>query len=102
LRAPSRAINAKVEEALPGVLPADVILLNPPRAGVHARVTSTLELEADHVRAVVYVSCNPGTLARDLERLPSYQIEAVQGFDMFPQTAHVETVCLLRPRKAAA
>ena len=97
LPAPSRAINAKVEDALPGVLPADVVLLNPPRAGVDARVTSTLEVEADHVRAVVYVSCDPATLARDLSRLPSYRIEAVQGFDMFPQTAHVETACLLRP-----
>ena len=98
---PSRAINAKVEDALPGLLPADVVLLNPPRAGVDARVTSTLELEVEHVRAVVYVSCNPATLARDLARLPSYRIEAVQGFDMFPQTAHVETVCLLRPANAS-
>jgi 23S rRNA (uracil1939-C5)-methyltransferase len=98
---PSRAINAKVEDALPGVLPADVVLLNPPRAGVDARVVSTLELEVQHVRAVVYVSCNPATLARDLARMPSYQIEAVQGFDMFPQTAHVETVCVLRPASSA-
>lgn len=97
LPAPSRAIAARVEDALPGVLPAQVIILNPPRAGVDARVTSTLELEAEHVQAVIYVSCNPPTLARDLSRLPSYDIEAVQGFDMFPQTAHVETVCILRP-----
>ena len=102
LPAPSRAINAKVEDALPGVLPADVVLLNPPRAGVDERVTSTLEVEVEHVRAVLYVSCNPATLARDLSRLPSYRIEAVQGFDMFPQTAHVETVCLLQPAKGAA
>ena len=97
LSAPSRAITARVEEALPGVLPADVVILNPPRAGVDARVTSTLEVEVDHLRAVIYVSCNPATLARDLSRLPNYQIEAVQGFDMFPQTAHVETVCVLHP-----
>ena len=97
LSAPSRAIAARVEDALPGVLPAEVIILNPPRAGVDDRVTSTLELEVDHMRAVIYVSCNPATLARDLSRLPSFVIESVRGFDMFPQTAHVETVCVLRP-----
>jgi 23S rRNA (uracil1939-C5)-methyltransferase len=97
LAAPSRSITARVEDALPGVLPADMVILNPPRAGVDERVTATLELEAEHVRAVIYVSCNPATLARDLARMPSYQIEALQGFDMFPQTAHVETVCVLRP-----
>ena len=102
LPAPSRAIAAKVEDALPGVLPADVVLLNPPRAGVDARVTSTLELEVEHLRAIVYVSCNPATLARDLSRMPSYEIQEVQAFDMFPQTAHVETVCLLKPSRRAA
>jgi 23S rRNA (uracil1939-C5)-methyltransferase len=98
LREPSRAIRARVEEALPGVLPADVVLLNPPRAGVDTRVTQTLEAEREHLQRVVYVSCNPATLARDLSRLPGYSIESLRAFDMFPQTAHVETVCELRPR----
>ena len=97
LREPSRAIRARVEEALPGVLPADLVILNPPRAGVDERVTSTLEKEAGHVNSVIYVSCNPATLARDIARMPSYQIRSVRAFDMFPQTAHVETVCELQP-----
>ena len=97
LREPSRAIRARVEEALPGVLPADVVLVNPPRAGVDARVTETLEKEAGHLRSLIYVSCNPATLARDISRLPSYRIESLRAFDMFPQTAHVETVCELKP-----
>ncbi|MFL5462898.1 MAG: class I SAM-dependent RNA methyltransferase [Gemmatimonadaceae bacterium] len=97
LREPSRSIQARVEDALPGVLPADVVILNPPRSGVDQRVATTLESEAEHVRAVIYVSCNPATLARDLARLPTYAIEHVHAFDMFPQTAHVETVCELRP-----
>jgi 23S rRNA (uracil1939-C5)-methyltransferase len=101
LSAPSRAIRARVEDALPGLLPADLVLLNPPRAGVDARVTATLEKEAGHVRAIVYVSCNPATLARDLARLPSYRIQSTHAFDMFPQTAHVETVCELVPTDAA-
>ena len=100
LRAPSRAIRARVEEALPGVLPADLVLLNPPRAGVDTRVTTTLEKEAGHLRAIIYVSCNPATLARDLSRLPSYRIQSTHAFDMFPQTAHVETVCELVPAAA--
>jgi 23S rRNA (uracil1939-C5)-methyltransferase len=99
---PSRAIRARVEDALPGLFPADVVLLNPPRAGLDSRVTDVLERETEHVRAVIYVSCNPATLARDLARLPSYRIESVRGFDMFPQTAHVETVCELRPLGATA
>lgn len=99
LAPPSRAIRAKVEDALPGLLPADIVILNPPRAGVDSRVTATLETEAEHVRGVIYVSCNPATLARDLSRLPSYRIESLQAFDMFPQTAHVETVCELRPAR---
>jgi 23S rRNA (uracil1939-C5)-methyltransferase len=97
LGAASRAIAARVEDALPGVLPADVVLLNPPRVGVDRSVTETLEAESAHLRGIVYVSCNPATLARDLGRLPSYRIESLRGFDMFPQTAHVETVCELRP-----
>jgi 23S rRNA (uracil1939-C5)-methyltransferase len=97
LQEPSRAIQARVEDALPGVLPADLVLLNPPRAGVDARVTETLEKEAGHLRSIIYVSCNPATLGRDLSRLPSYAIESVRAFDMFPQTAHVETVCELTP-----
>jgi len=102
LAAPSRAIRARVEDALPGLLPADLVILNPPRAGVDARVTATLESEVGHVRGVIYVSCNPATLARDLSRLPTYRIQSLRAFDMFPQTAHVETVCELRPAGESA
>jgi 23S rRNA (uracil1939-C5)-methyltransferase len=97
----SRAVQGRVEDVLPGALPADLVILNPPRAGVDARVTETLEAEATRLRAVIYISCNPATLARDLSRLPSFRIESLHAFDMFPQTAHVETVCELRPAGAA-
>jgi 23S rRNA (uracil1939-C5)-methyltransferase len=98
LRAPSTAVHGRVEDLLESALPADLVLLNPPRAGVDARVTSTLEGRARDLRSVIYVSCNPATLARDLSRLPSYEIVSIRAFDMFPQTAHVETVCEIRPR----
>jgi 23S rRNA (uracil1939-C5)-methyltransferase len=98
----SRVIKGRVEDELPGALPADIVILNPPRAGVDARVTETLEAQVAGLRGVIYISCNPATLARDLARLPSFQIESLQAFDMFPQTAHVETVCELRPAGAVA
>jgi 23S rRNA (uracil1939-C5)-methyltransferase len=97
LQPPSVAHRGKVEDLLGEVLPADVVLLNPPRAGVDARVTEILEANASSIRGIVYVSCNPATLGRDLARLPSYAIHSIRAFDMFPQTAHVETVCELKP-----
>lgn len=97
---PSRAICDLVERALPTLAATerpDVVVLNPPRRGVHADVTAWLEAAGQEgVRGVVYVSCDPATLARDLSRLPSWRVAAVQCFDMFPQTAHVETVCVLQ------
>jgi 23S rRNA (uracil1939-C5)-methyltransferase len=97
LKSPSRSICARVEDVLASTLPADLVIINPPRAGVDAAVTAVLEQHAPAIRSVIYVSCNPATLARDLARLPSFEIHSLQGFDMFPQTAHVETVCELRP-----
>jgi 23S rRNA (uracil1939-C5)-methyltransferase len=96
----ARVLNGRVEDQLPRVLPADVVLLNPPRGGLHERVTATLERAPRPPRAIVYVSCNPATLARDLARLGRYRLMSVRGFDMFPQTAHVETVCELAPETA--
>ena len=55
---------------------------------------------AQGVRGIVYVSCDPATLARDVARLASWRIAALRCFDMFPQTAHVETVCVLVPELA--
>ena len=93
----SRALRGRVEDQLPAALPADVVLLNPPRAGVADAVSALLETHEPKPRAVIYVSCNPATLARDVSRLPSFRIAGVVAFDMFPQTAHVETVCELVP-----
>ena len=96
----SISLRARVEEALPKVLPADAVILNPPRAGTDSRVTEILEQQAVKPRVIVYVSCNPATLARDISRLPGYRVASVVPFDMFPQTAHVETVCELVPEAA--
>jgi 23S rRNA (uracil1939-C5)-methyltransferase len=91
----SRSIVGRVENLITNALPADLVILNPPRIGLHERVTRALEAKRGRVRAIVYVSCDPATLARDIARLPSYRLQSVETFDMFPQTAHVETVCEL-------
>jgi 23S rRNA (uracil1939-C5)-methyltransferase len=94
LAAPSRMIQGRVEDVLASELPADLVILNPPRTGLNERVPAILTA-GPSPNALIYVSCNPATLARDLARLPGYRIDAVAAFDMFPQTAHVETVCEL-------
>ena len=96
----SVSVRGRVEEALPKALPADAVILNPPRAGTDRAVTDALQRVPEKPRVIAYVSCNPATLARDIERLPGYRIASLVPFDMFPQTAHVETVCELVPEAA--
>lgn len=91
----SRAIAARVEDVLPAHLPADVVILNPPRSGVDAKVTAALAKAPP--KAIIYVSCDPATLARDVARLPGWTVQHIECYDLFPQTAHVETLCELRP-----
>ena len=75
----------------------DVIILDPPRAGVDERVLEVIKRAAPE--RMVYVSCNPSTQARDLALLDDmYEILAVQPVDMFPHTHHVENVVKLRKR----
>ena len=75
----------------------DVIITDPPRAGMHPDVVNVI-LGA-HPERIVYVSCNPSTQARDLALLDSeYKVAAVQPVDMFPHTPHVENVVLLKKR----
>ena len=93
----SHALAARVERVLRTSLPADLVVLNPPRAGVDEEVTRLLNDTKEKPKSIVYVSCNPATLARDVRRLSAYAIRSLRGFDMFPQTAHVETVCELVP-----
>ncbi|HYQ58611.1 MAG TPA: 23S rRNA (uracil(1939)-C(5))-methyltransferase RlmD, partial [Draconibacterium sp.] len=75
----------------------EVVITDPPRAGMHANVVEAiLKMKPEKI---VYVSCNPATQARDLALLDSlYQIEKIQPVDMFPHTHHVENVVMLRKR----
>ena len=77
----------------------DLIVLDPPRTGCDETVVEGIKRIAPE--GIVYVSCNPATLARDIARLTSdgaYALESIAAFDMFPQTAHVESVALLRKK----
>lgn len=77
---------------------ADVVMLDPPRAGCSQKfLTSLLTLAP---RRMVYISCNPETLARDLHTLVrgGYEVKKIQPVDMFPYTSHVETVVSLKKR----
>ena len=75
----------------------DVIITDPPRAGMHPDVVKTIMNAAP--QRIVYVSCNPATQARDLQMLDEmFKVTAVQPVDMFPHTPHVENVVLLEKR----
>ena len=94
-------VGADVADALPSVCRGeiDTLLLDPPRAGCGGVVTGWLALAGPE--RVIYVSCDPATLARDLKILVSsgpYVVERFDLVDMFPQTYHVESVAVLRRR----
>ncbi len=77
---------------------AQTLIVDPPRKGCSEQVVNALNsLGLDRL---IYVSCNPATLARDLARLSGYAIQEIKVVDMFPQTAHVETAVLLERRLA--
>ena len=73
----------------------DVIVVDPPRKGVSSDVIEAISAMAP--QRVVYVSCDPATLARDLKLLTAagYTLQTAEAFDLFPRCAHVETICLL-------
>ncbi len=88
-------IEGRVEDALPGLRgPADLVVLDPPRAGAGKRVAG--EIARLSPRRIAYVSCDPATLARDAQHLTGagYRLVQVQPVDLFPQTYHIESVAL--------
>jgi len=94
--APAGAVfeQGRVEAVLPARLPADLVILNPPRGGTHPAVVRALQQSPPG--RIIYVSCDPATLARDLGGLANgFVLRSLRCFDLFPQTAHVETVAEL-------
>ena len=89
-----RFIAGRAEDVLPTLPEPSAVVVNPPQTGLHWNVT--LRLAGQPVGRLIYISCDPATLARDVYRLGvNYRVRAVRAFDLFPQTAHVETVAVL-------
>ena len=89
-----------LEAALPRLTSADAVVLDPPRTGLPPG--TAVRLAALALRRIVYLSCDPATLARDLSifQAQGYRVERVTVFDLFPQTPHIETLALLERRVA--
>ena len=98
LSARLKFVASSTEKYLKRGLTSETILLDPPRSGA-AQLSEACR--PDKQKEIVYVSCYPATLTRDLKTLVShgYQVKEVAVLDMFPQTQHVETICLLTPRR---
>ena len=88
-------IKGEVEEYIDEFSFFECVFINPPRKGVHVKVIDSLIKISP--RKIIYTSCDPGTLARDVELLVQggYKFIRAVPFDMFPQTVHVETIVLL-------
>jgi len=91
-------LKGKTEDLLPALAAQlDGLVLDPPRAGCQPVVLDTLVQHP--IKRIVYVSCDPATLARDLDILchqqPTYHLCSVQPLDMFPQTVHIECIAVL-------
>jgi 23S rRNA (uracil1939-C5)-methyltransferase len=89
----------QVENVLPSLdLKPDIVVVDPPRAGLDARVAAALAKAKP--QKIIYVSCDPATLARDVKRLAQngYELKSVTPFDQFPQTSHIEVIALLESK----
>jgi 23S rRNA (uracil1939-C5)-methyltransferase len=89
-----RRLVGRVEDVVATLSIPHVVVTNPPRTGMAPRAIEAL-LRANASR-IAYISCDPATLARDLAHLvPTYRLASLQGFDQFPQTAHLESLAVL-------
>jgi 23S rRNA (uracil1939-C5)-methyltransferase len=90
------AVEMILPELVKQIKPIDLVVLDPPRAGLNAKAKQALiDLNPQEI---VYISCDPSTLARDLRYFSEkgYSLQSLHAFDMFPQTAHVETIVVIR------
>ena len=92
------AVLAKAEEVTDFIQPDQTVIVDPPRAGLDPKlIERLLEITPN---AIIYLSCNPVTQARDLKLLcTKYQIEKIQAFNFFPHTPHLENLVILKPSK---
>ncbi|NLE01897.1 MAG: 23S rRNA (uracil(1939)-C(5))-methyltransferase RlmD [Fibrobacter sp.] len=94
-----RFVEGDTAEKLPGLIGKDyaVAVVDPPRKGLDNKLINTMLHSA--LKKIIYVSCNPETLKRDIDMLKEkYELLSLKGFDMFPQTEHIECVAVLNLR----
>lgn len=91
----AEVIEAPAEQALEHIDGTHVLIVDPPRAGLHTAVVNRIRDQRPPV--VVYLSCNPVTQARDIALLQdTYQLESLEGYNFFPRTPHIESLAVLR------
>jgi tRNA/tmRNA/rRNA uracil-C5-methylase (TrmA/RlmC/RlmD family) len=90
-------VHGRVEKALKKYVAANVVILDPPRSGAGVAVIDTVV--ALRPRAIVYVACDPASLARDTAYLKDrgFKLQKLRAFDLFPMTAHMECVARFIP-----
>lgn len=93
---PVGSVDGHGSTGIAGAERPDSVIVNPPRRGIGARLSAALENSG--VEHIVYSSCNPVTLAKDLARMPAYEVAQARIFDMFPHTKHLEIAVLLQRR----
>lgn len=86
----------KVENKIDTFKDIDLVIVDPPRAGLDSKTKD--HLKQINSREIIYVSCDPVTLARDIKDLDTYKINYIKVFNMFPRTYHCESVCILERR----
>lgn len=91
-------IENKVENVIEDFKDIDMIIVDPPRSGLDQKTIENIKRLSPS--NIVYVSCDPATLARDINLLKEYEVVEVTPFNMFPRTYHVETVCILERRQS--
>ena len=87
-------ICSDVAKIIDDKIECDTLIVDPPRAGLDKHTKSVIN--NSNIKKVIYVSCDPMTLVRDLKDLDMYNLEKISIVDMFPQTCHVECVCVLK------
>lgn len=90
-------ICSDVAKIIDDKIECDTLIVDPPRAGLDKHTKSVIN--NSNIKKVIYVSCDPMTLVRDLKDLDMYNLEKISIVDMFPQTCHVESVCVLERRR---
>ena len=94
----ARFLLGKSEDHFRNLPAPDMLIVDPPRAGLDAKLID--EILRREIPRILYISCDPASLARDLARLEVYEISDIAAYDLFPRTGHVECIALIQRVKS--